>query len=152
MASHLPHSRLRTKADLVVLRRVLGWQSPGYDSRVRCSAFPLTNLQPGEIVFFSCYAVAGLVLPMYPFLLSLLEFYGLQLHHLSPHSLILVAIFVHFYEVFICVRPSVTLFRLFHTLRWAGKGTNPIVTYYFQLRAKPLAAYIMAITLGKWDR
>jgi hypothetical protein len=83
--------------------------------------------------------------------LTLLEFYGLQLHHLSPHSLILVAIFVHFCEMFICVRASVTLLRLFHTLRWVGKGTNPIGTYYFHLQAKGPAVYITAITPGKWD-
>jgi hypothetical protein len=62
-----------------------------------------------------------------------------------------VAIFVHFCEMFICVRPSVTLFRLFHTLRWARKVMNPISTYYFQLRAKPPVVYIAAITLSKWD-
>jgi hypothetical protein len=32
MASHLPHSHLRTKANLVVLRRMLEWQSLGYDN------------------------------------------------------------------------------------------------------------------------
>jgi hypothetical protein len=69
--------------------------------------------------------------PVSSFLLMLLEFYGLQLQHLSPHSFILVAIFIHFCEMFIGVRPSIPLFRLFHVLRWAGKGTNPIGTYYF---------------------
>jgi hypothetical protein len=77
MASHLPRSRLCTKADLVVLRRVLGLQSPGYDDWVRCGAFPLVPLQPGELAFFSCYAVVGLVPPISSFLLTLLEFYGL---------------------------------------------------------------------------
>jgi hypothetical protein len=43
----------------------------------------------------------------------------------------LVVIFVHFYEMFISVQPSIPLFRLFHVLRWAGKGTNLICTYYF---------------------
>jgi hypothetical protein len=86
------------------------------------------------------------------FLLTLLKFYGLHLHHLSPHSLILVAIFVHFCEMFFCVRASVTLFRLFHTLRWVGKGTNLIGTYYFQLQAKGPVVYITAITPSKWDR
>jgi hypothetical protein len=48
--------------------------------------------------------------PVSSFLFMLLEFYGLQLQHLSSHSLILVAIFIHFYEMFVYVRPSVTLF------------------------------------------
>jgi hypothetical protein len=42
-------------------------------------------------------------------------------------------IFVLFYEMFIGVGPSIPLFGLFHTLHWAGKGINPIDTYYFQL-------------------
>jgi hypothetical protein len=104
------------KADLAVLRQVLRWQSPGYDNWVWCGTFSLVNLQPRELVFFTCYAATGPVLSMSSFLLTLLEFYGLQLHHLSPHSLILVVIFDHFYKMFICVRSSVTLFMLFHTL------------------------------------
>jgi hypothetical protein len=103
-----------------------------YDDRVRCGTFLLMNLQLGELVFFTCYATIGHVPLMSSFLLTLLEFYGLQLHHLSPHSLILVAISVHFCEKFICVRPSVTLFRLFHMLQWAGKGMNPIGTHHLQ--------------------
>jgi hypothetical protein len=83
MASHLRCSRLRTKAGLVVLRRVLGWQSPVYDDWVRCGTFPLINLQTGELVF-SCYTAVGLMPSISSFLLTLLEFYGLQLHHLSP--------------------------------------------------------------------
>jgi hypothetical protein len=44
---------------------------------MRCDTLPLTNLQPGEFVYFSCYAMAGLVPPMSSFLFTLLEFYGL---------------------------------------------------------------------------
>jgi hypothetical protein len=56
---------------------------------MRCGTFSLINLQPGEFVFFSCYAVVGLVPPMPSFIFTLLEFYRLQLYHLSPHTLIL---------------------------------------------------------------
>jgi hypothetical protein len=65
---------------------MLGWQSVGYDDWVRSSAFLLGNPQPGELVFFSCYAAAVLVPLISCFLLTLLEFYGLQLHHLPPLS------------------------------------------------------------------
>jgi hypothetical protein len=77
---------------------------------MRRSAFPLVILQPVEFIFFSCYAAAGLVPPVSSFLFTLLEYYGLQLQHMLPHSLVLVVIFIHFYEMFICMRPSVTLF------------------------------------------
>jgi hypothetical protein len=113
--------------------------------------FLLVNLQLGEFVFFSCYAMAVLVLPVSSFLFTLLEFYGLQLQHLSPHSLILVVTLVHFCEMFVSVWPSVSLFRLFHVLRWSGKGSGLISAYYFQLWAKGTITYIMPNTPGKWD-
>jgi hypothetical protein len=80
------------------------------DEWVWHGTLPLINLQPGEFIYFSCYIMTGLVPPMSSFPFMLLVFYGLQLQHLPPHSLILVVIFVHFREMFVCVRPSVTLF------------------------------------------
>jgi hypothetical protein len=44
----------------------------------------LTGMRTDEFVYFSAYALAGLVLPFSSF--TLLETYGLQLQHLSPHS------------------------------------------------------------------
>jgi hypothetical protein len=40
----------------------------------------------------------------------LLETYDLKLHHLSPHSIMLVVIFVHLYEMYVGVRLSVHQF------------------------------------------
>jgi hypothetical protein len=97
---------------------------------MRRGTFPLINLQPGEFVYFSCSTAARLVL-LVSFVFKLLEFYGVQLQHLSPHSLIVVAIFIHFCEMFVCVRPSVTLFWMFLVLRWFRKGSGLINTYYF---------------------
>jgi hypothetical protein len=79
MVSNLPHPHHRSPANLVVLRWVLGWQALGYDSLLRCIILLLTNLQSGEFIFFSCYATAGLVPPVSSFLLTLLEFYRIQL-------------------------------------------------------------------------
>jgi hypothetical protein len=93
--------------------------------------------------------VTGLV-PSASFFM-LLEFYGLQLQLLSLHSLVLVVTFIHFCEMFICVRPSVTLFWMFHVLRWSGKGSGLISTYYFYLRAKGPITCIAPISPSKWD-
>jgi hypothetical protein len=60
---------------------------------MRHNTLPLVNLQPGEFIYFSCYAAVGLVPPVSSFLFTLLEFYGLQLQHLSHQSLVLVVIF-----------------------------------------------------------
>jgi hypothetical protein len=152
MASNLPHSLLRMEDDLRRLRRLLGWQLPGFDRWMQHGTYPLVNLQPGEFVFFSCYAAAGLVPSVSSFLFTLLEFYGLQLQHMSLHSLILVVIFIHFCEVFVCVRPSVILFRLFHVLRWSRKGSGMIDTYYLHFHAKGPIAYIVPISPSKWNR
>jgi hypothetical protein len=116
---------------------------------MRRGTLSLINLQPGEFIFFSCYAAAGLVPPVSSFLFTLLEFYGLQLQHLSPHSLILMAIFIHFYVIFVCMRPSVTLFRMFHVFCWSGKGSGLIYAYYFQIRTKGPITYIAPISSSK---
>jgi hypothetical protein len=69
-----------------------------------------------KIILFTCYALAGFALPASSIFLTLLENYGLQLHHLTPHALTLVAIFVHLCEMYVGVQPSMRLFRLFFTL------------------------------------
>jgi hypothetical protein len=77
MASNLLRSCLRSADDLRRLRRLLGWQSSGFDGWMRRGTFLLINLQPRESIFFSYYAMAGLVPPVSSFLFTLLEFYGL---------------------------------------------------------------------------
>jgi hypothetical protein len=64
----------------------------------------------GEFVFFCCFSTAGLMLPVSSFLLTPLEFYGIQLQHLSLHSFVLVVIFIHFCEMFVIMQSSVPLF------------------------------------------
>jgi hypothetical protein len=65
--------------------------------------------------------------------LGLLEHYGLQLQlqHLSPHSITLVAVFTHFSDMFMGVRLSVRLFRWFHVLRPVYKKPPCLGGYYF---------------------
>jgi hypothetical protein len=41
---------------------------------------------------------------------------------------------------------------MFHILRWSGKGSGLIGTYYFQLQAKGLITYNAPISSSKWDR
>jgi hypothetical protein len=94
----------------------------------------LANLEPGDFVFFSVYALAGLVPPLSSFFLVLLEFYGLQLQHLSPNSITLVAIFIHLCEMFVGVRPSVRLFYRFFVMKAASQRPLLIGGYYFARR------------------
>jgi hypothetical protein len=56
-----------------------GVQAPGFEHRLKHGVVPLANLAPEDFVFFSAYALAGLMPPVSSFFLILLEFYGLQL-------------------------------------------------------------------------
>jgi hypothetical protein len=77
MVPNLPRSRLRSEDNLRRPRRLLGWQSPRFNKWMRRNTLPLINLQPGEFIYFSCYALAGLVPPVSSFIFTLLEFYEL---------------------------------------------------------------------------
>jgi hypothetical protein len=107
MVSDLSSSRLYTESDLRKLRWVIGWQSPRFDQKMWHGVAPLTGMRPSEFVYFALYALSRLMLPFSSFLFMLLEYYGLQLQHLSPQSITLVAIFVHLCEMYVCVQPSV---------------------------------------------
>jgi hypothetical protein len=106
MAAELPPSRFKTTGSLASLRWLMGWQASNLTPKLKHGVMSLTNMRSGDFVFFAAYALAGLVPPLSSFL-TLLEYYGLQLQHLSPNSIALVAIFIHFYEMFVGVRPSV---------------------------------------------
>jgi hypothetical protein len=49
--------------------------------------------------------------------LTLLENYGLQLHHLTLHAIMMVAIFIQLCVMYVGVGSLVCLFQLFFTLR-----------------------------------
>jgi hypothetical protein len=72
-------------------------------------------------VFF-CFLVAGMVLPMSLFLHAVLSTYGVVLAHFHPNALLILAIFQYLCEVFVGVRPSVTLFRIFFESRLDARG------------------------------
>jgi hypothetical protein len=127
MVSDLSSSRLYTESDLRKLRWVIGWQSPRFDQKMWHGVAPLTGMRPSEFVYFASYALSRLMLPFSSFLFMLLEYYGLQLQHLSPQSVTLVSIFVHLCEMYVCVRSSVRLFQCFHVLGSSRRNPAPSV-------------------------
>ena len=66
------------------------------------------NPSKGERVCLVPYLIRGLGFPIHPFLQGLLEFYGLQLHHLTPASVLHITGFVALCELFlgICQDPD----------------------------------------------
>ena len=90
-------------------------------------------------------------LPIFSFLLMLLEDFGLQLQHLTPHSLLLMSIFVHLCQMFMGVWPCVILFRHFFILVKSGRAKDEVGAYYFQMRSDLPTPYIPGLTGGKWE-
>jgi hypothetical protein len=96
--------------------------------------------------------LGGLPPPLSSFFLTVLEYYGLQLQHLSPNSIALVAIFIHLCEMYVGVRPSVRLFRCFFVLKAASTRPPLIGGHYFQRRKPGHARYIAPVSPGRWER
>lgn len=71
---------------------------------------------PERSVFFLSYAMVGLIPPFSSFY-DMLDFYGIQMAHLTPNAVLTLAIFVHLCEMFIGVRPCLQLFRWFFTMQ-----------------------------------
>jgi hypothetical protein len=151
--SSLPFPRrLQSQVQLDSVRRLLGWTAPAQAGKVRAGKIPLRDLAAGEFILFNSYIMCGLVPPISSFFLLLLEEFGLQLHHLTPHSVLLMAVFAHFMEMFVGVRPCTTIFKYFYTLVGTGKAKHgEIGAYYFQLRHGMADSYIAAFSSSKWE-
>jgi hypothetical protein len=151
MASLVHPERFQTEEALDVVRRLLGWSTPTFAERIRAGTTPLGDLTTGEFVLFVSYLSCGLALPISPFFLLLLEEFGLQLQHLTPHSILQVAIFVHLCEMFMGVATYTSLFRHFFVLVRSGKGNDHLGAYYFQTRSDPTVAYIATLGGVRWE-
>ena len=64
-----------------------------------------------EILLFASFLKHGLALPACDFLRGLLYYYGIQIHHLTPESILHLSIFVHLCEEFLGIKPHFELFR-----------------------------------------
>jgi hypothetical protein len=151
MASLGHPDRFQSEVALNLVRGLLGWSAPAYAARIRAGAAPLGNLAFREFVLFISYVSCGLALPISPFFLLLLEEFGLQLQHLTPHSILQVAIFVHLCEMFVGVTPCTSLFRHFFVLVKSGKARDHLGAYYFQTRPDSAIAYISTCGGARWE-
>ena len=151
MASLGHPRRFQTEEELNTVRCLLGWSVQETAWGIRAGSVPLGNLCAGEFVLFISHISTGLGLPISSFFLLLLEDFGLQLQHLTPHSILLTAIFVHLCEMFVGVRPCVLLFRHFFQLVKSGKSKDEVGAYYFQTRSDLRSPYIPGLNGGKWE-
>jgi hypothetical protein len=151
MASLGHPDRFQSKGALNLVRGLLGWSASGLAGRIRVGATPLGDLAAGEFVLFVSYISCGLALPILPFFLLLLEEFGLQLQHLTPHSILQAAIFIHLCEMFVGVAPCTSLFRHFFVLVKSGKTRDHIGAYYFQTRPDSAVVYIPTLGGARWE-
>jgi hypothetical protein len=143
--------RFQSEGALNLVRALLGWSTPGLARRIRAGAAPLGDLVAGEFVLFTSYISCGLALPISPFFLLLLKEFELQLQHLTLHSVLQSAIFVHLCEMFVGVSPCTSLFRHFVVLVKSGKTRDHIGAYYFQTRPDPTIVYIPTLGGARWE-
>nr|CAH66814.1 OSIGBa0093K19.1 [Oryza sativa]CAH66991.1 H0505F09.7 [Oryza sativa] len=140
--SVLPPSRIVSERQAGLPRRFMPESATGREVVELGEGRPAPHY-PGRSVFFLSFAMAGLVPPFSSFFMDVLEFYDLQMAHLTPNAVMTLAIFAHLCEMFIGVRPSLRLFRWFFTVQ-------PDVTY-FQPRGPVLSRYIPCVIRKKWD-
>jgi hypothetical protein len=131
MASLVHPERFQSEVALNLVRNLLGWSAPAFAGRIRADATPLDDLAAGEFVLFVSYLSCGLALSNSPLFLLLLEELGLQLQHLTPHSILQAAIFAHLCKMFVGVAPSTSLLRHFFVLVKSGKAKDHLSAYYF---------------------
>jgi hypothetical protein len=83
--------------------------------------FPSTKRNPkppsGYRVMFLAFLLRGLSLPAHEFLCGLLFVYGVQLHQLTPNSILHIACFITLCESFLGVEPYWVLWKYLFCLR-----------------------------------
>ncbi|KAK1551495.1 hypothetical protein QYE76_018652 [Lolium multiflorum] len=98
-----------TNQDLNLLKKL------GITKKPKAVCFPSEESYPappmGYRVSFVDHLIRGLSAPIHPFLRGLLFVYGLQLHHLTPNSILHISIFITLCEAFLGVQPNWALWK-----------------------------------------
>jgi hypothetical protein len=96
-------------------------QKDGFITKGEQVIFPSTERIPkppsGYRVMFLSFLLRGLSLPSHEFFRGLLFVYGVQLHQLTPNSILHIACFITLCESFLGVNPHWTLWKFLFRLR-----------------------------------
>ncbi|KAK1667245.1 hypothetical protein QYE76_055404 [Lolium multiflorum] len=113
-----------TNQDINLLKKL------GISKIPKAVCFPSEESYPtppmGYRVSFVDHLIRGLSAPIHPFLRGLLFVYGLQLHHLTPNSILHISIFITLCEAFLGVQPNWALWKRIFFCRRNG---SPNVAY-----------------------
>jgi hypothetical protein len=80
-----------------------------------------------EIPMFMRFVERGLALPASDFFKGLLGYYGVEYVNLNPNGIFHTAVFVHFWEAFLGIKPHWILFRKFFRVKPQPSASNPRV-------------------------
>jgi hypothetical protein len=80
-----------------------------------------------EIPMFTCFAECRLALTASNFFKGLLGYYGVGYLNLNPNGIFHTAVFVHFCEAFLGIKPHWILFRKFFRVKPQPSASNPRV-------------------------
>src|SRR5881394_2429101 len=81
----------------------------------------------GELVVFEPFFYRGFYLPANKFFWGLLHFYGIELVHLNPNSILQIVAFIHLCEAFLGIEPYFALFCHLFALRPIQRGETCVV-------------------------
>jgi hypothetical protein len=93
---------------------------------------------------FARFVERGLALPASDFFKGLLGYYGVEYLNLNPNGIFHTAVFVHFCEAFLGIKPHWILFRKFFRVKPQPSTTNPRVVggAAIQLREEAAEQYL----------
>jgi hypothetical protein len=83
--------------------------------------------KPDEIPMFARFAERGLSLPASDSFKGLMGYYGIEYLNLNPNGIFHTAVFVHFCEAFLGIKPHWILFRKFIRVKPQPSASNPQV-------------------------
>jgi hypothetical protein len=97
-----------------------------------------------EIPMFAQFVERGLALPASDFFKGLLGYYGVEYLNLNRNDIFHAAVFVHFCEAFLGIKPHWILFRKFFRVKPQPSATNPRVVggAVIQLREDAAEQYL----------
>jgi hypothetical protein len=80
-----------------------------------------------EVPMFARFVERGLALPASDFFKGLLRYYGIEYLNINPNGIFHIAVFVHFCEAFLGIKPHWILFRMFFRVKPQPSANNPRV-------------------------
>jgi hypothetical protein len=100
---------------------------------------------PDEIPMFTRFAERGLSLPASDFFKGLLGYYGIKYLNLNPNGIFQTAVFIHFCEAFLGIKPHWILFRKFFRVKPQPSASNPRVVggAGIQMREEAAEQYLL---------